>query len=83
LACRGLTMSVHYTWRAPEAICEQLRVAHEAREELVGLRLAYEADLKAIWSSFPTVAAAEEQLAAAAAAHQAASEAAKAERIRA
>lgn len=75
-------MSVHYTWRAPEAICEQLRVAHDAREELVGLRLAYEADLKAIWSSFPTVAAAEEQLATAAAAYQAASEAAKAERIR-
>ena len=42
VAYRGMTMSVHYR-RAPEAICEQLRVAHDAREELVGLRLAYEA----------------------------------------
>ena len=45
------------------------------------MRLAYEADLQAIWSSFPVVAAAEEQLAKAEAAWAAAAEAAKSERI--
>jgi hypothetical protein len=45
------------------------------------MRLAYEADLQAIWSSFPVVAAAEEQQAKAEAAWAAAAEAAKSERI--
>lgn len=74
-------MSVHYTWRPPEPIKQQLRLAHELRQELVSMRLAYEADLPAIWSSFPVVAAAEEQLAKAEAAWAAAVEAAKSERI--
>ena len=46
-------MSVHYTWRPPELIKQQLRLAHELRQELVSMRLAYEADLQGIWSSFP------------------------------
>jgi hypothetical protein len=81
VAFRGVTMSVHYTWRPPEPIQQQLRLAHELRQELVSMRLAYEADLKAIWSSFPAVAAAEEQLAKAEAVWAAATQAAKSERI--
>jgi hypothetical protein len=73
-------MSVHYAWRVPAPISEQLRLAHALREELVSLRLTYEADLQAIWSSFPTVAAAEERIADAQAACTAAAENAKAER---
>jgi len=59
MAFSGSTMSVHYRWRPPEPICEQLRLAHELRQELASMRLAYEADLQAIWSSFPAVAVAE------------------------
>lgn len=81
VAFSGVTMSVHYTWRPPEPIKQQLRLAHELRQELVSMRLAYEADLQAIWSSFPVVAAAEQQLAKAEAAWAAAAEAAKSERI--
>ena len=80
MAFGGVTMSVHYTWRPPEPICEQLRLAHELREELVARRLAYEADLAAIWSSLPAVAAAEAELAHATAALKSASQAAGAER---
>lgn len=82
MAFSGVTMWVHYTWGVPEAVHEQLRLAHELREELVSMRLAYEADLQAIWSSFPGVAAAEDQLAQAEAAWTAASEHTKAERVR-
>lgn len=80
VAFGGVSMSVHYAWRVPEPIREQLRLAHALREELVSLRLTYEADLQAIWSSFPTVAAAEERIAHAQAACTAAAENAKAER---
>lgn len=75
-------MPVHYTWCAPTGVQEQLRLAHELREELVGLRTAYEADLQALWSTFATVAAAEEQLARAQATWTAAAEHTKAERQR-
>ena len=75
-------MSVHYSWRVPEPIQQQLRLAHELRQELVAMRLAYETELQAIWSSFPAVAAAEERVAQAQVAWTAASELAKAERIR-
>ncbi|ORJ52706.1 hypothetical protein [Mycobacterium simiae] len=80
MAFSGVTLSVHYTWRLSEPIREQLRLAHELREELVVIRLAYEADLQAIWSSFPAVAAAEERIAHAQAAWTAALESAKASR---
>jgi hypothetical protein len=75
-------MSVHYTWRPPEAINEQLRLAHELRQELIRVRLAYEDDLKAIWSSFPAVATAEEKLAKAEADHAAVTQTAKDDRAR-
>ncbi|MEE6140412.1 hypothetical protein SKC41_29375 [Mycobacterium sp. 050128] len=80
MAFSGVTLSVHYTWRLSEPIREQLRLAHELREELVAIRLAYEADLQAIWSSFPAVAATEERIAHAQAAWTAASESVKASR---
>lgn len=82
MAFSGVTMSVHYTWRAPDGIHEQLRLAHELREDLVRQRVSYEADLQALWSTFPSVAAAEEQLAQAQAAWTAAAEHTKAERQR-
>lgn len=82
MAFSGVTMSVHYTWRVPEGVHEQLRLTHELRQDLVSLRLAYEADLHAIWSKFPTVAAAEEDLARCQEAWEAASEQTKAERAR-
>lgn len=61
---------------------EQLRLAHELREDLVGLRVSYEADFQALWSTFPPVAAAHEKLAKAQAAWTAAAEHTKAERQR-
>jgi hypothetical protein len=82
VAFSGVTISVHYSWRVPEPIQQQLRLAHELRQELVGMRLAYESDLQAIWSSFPAVAAAEDRVAQAQAAWTAASEITKAARIR-
>lgn len=77
-----MTMSVHYRWCPPEPIWEQLRLAHQLRQELVSMRLAYEADLRAIWSSFPAVAAAEDELAQAETAWAEAAAAGKAERMR-
>lgn len=56
---------VHYRWQVPEVLREQLWLAHSLREDLVTLQLDYEAGLKAIWSSYPDVAAAEEALEAA------------------
>ena len=58
---------VHYRWQVPEVLREQLWLGHQLREDLVTLQLEYEAGLKAIWSSYPDVAAAEESLATAAA----------------
>jgi hypothetical protein len=53
------TMGVHYRWEMPEVLRQQLRLAHDLREDLVSLQLAYDSDLQAIWSSYPNVAAAE------------------------
>ena len=53
---------VHYRWQVPEVLREQLWLGHQLREDLVTLQLEYEAGLKAIWSSYPDVAAAEESL---------------------
>lgn len=58
------TMGVHYKWQMPEALRQQLWLAHNVREDLVTLQLAYDDDLKAIWSSYPDVAQAEEAMAA-------------------
>ena len=51
------TMGVHYRWEMPEVLRQQLRLAHDLREDLVSLQLAYGADLQAMWSSYPNVAA--------------------------
>lgn len=75
-------MSVHYTWRVPDGVHQQLRLAHGLREDLVALRVSYEADLQALWSTFPTVAAADKKLAQAQAAWTVAAEHTKAERQR-
>ena len=72
------TMGVHYRWQIPEVVRQQLRLAHNLREDLVSLQLAYDADIKRIWSSYPAVASAEAQVTAAEEAVAAASEALKA-----
>lgn len=82
MAFSGVSMSVHYTWRAPDGVQEQLRLAHALRDDLVGLRTAYEADLQALWSTFAPVAAAEAQIAHAQAAWTAAAEHTNAQRQR-
>lgn len=74
------TMGVHYRWQIPEVVRQQLRLAHSLREDLVTLQLAYDEDIKAIWSSYPTVAAAEAHVAATEAEAIAANEALKAAR---
>lgn len=56
-------MGVHYRWQIPDVLRQQLRLAHELREDLVSLQLAYDDDVKKIWSSYPAVAAAEAQVA--------------------
>lgn len=38
------------------AVDEQLRLAHELRNHLVELQLAYEASLRQVWSAYPAVA---------------------------
>lgn len=74
------TMGVHYRWDIPPIIETQLRLAHQAREDLVALELAYGEDVKAIWSSYPGVAQAEAELQAAESAHAALAEQAKVQR---
>lgn len=59
------TMGVYFRWEFPEALRRQLRLVHDLREDLVSAQLAYEEAIKEVWSSYPTVAAAEEDLAAA------------------
>jgi hypothetical protein len=76
------TMGVHYRWPIPDVLRSQLRLAHDLREDLVTLQLDHEAAVKAIWSSYPKVAAAEETLTAAEAEATAAAEAVSAERAR-
>jgi hypothetical protein len=66
---------VHYKWTLPDELREQLRTAHDLREDLVTLELAHEHAVKDVWSSYPAVAAAEDALNAA----EAASEVAAAE----
>lgn len=56
------TMGVHYRWQLPDVVHAQLRLAHDLREDLVALQLDYERDMRAIWSSYPGVAAAEAAL---------------------
>lgn len=56
------TFGVHYRWPLPDELRQQLRLAHDLRKDLVTLQLDYETQLKAIWSSFPEVAAAETQI---------------------
>ena len=76
------TVGVHYRWELPEVLRAQLRLAHNLREDLVSLQLAYEDDLRTIWSPFPGVAAAESALQRAETAAAAAGERANSERIR-
>lgn len=59
------TMGAHYRWQVPDVLRQQLRLAHDLREDLVSLQLAYDEDIKTIWSSYPSVATAEVQVAAA------------------
>jgi hypothetical protein len=76
------TMGVYPRWPIPDEVREQLRLAHQLREELVTLQLRYDATLTAIWSSYPQVAAAEKTLQDAEAAAATAAEAVSAKRIR-
>lgn len=71
---------VHYRWSQalPDVLKGQLRLVHDLREDLVTLELAHEEAVKDVWSSQPTVAAAESALSdAEAAAEAAAAEVAK------
>jgi hypothetical protein len=42
------TMGVHYRWELPNTVRAQLRLAHDLREDLVTLQLAYADDVRAI-----------------------------------
>ena len=75
-------MGVHYQWQLADVLRAQLRLSHSLREDLVTLELAYKADLRDIWSSYPVVAAAETALRQAEQAATSASEQVKSERIR-
>lgn len=77
------TMGVHYRWLRdlPRALSDELWRAHSLREDLVTLEHQHEDAKRAIWSSYPGVAAAEAALAAADGAAADAAEAVKAERI--
>lgn len=75
-------MGVHYRWELPEIVRTQLRLAHDAREDMVSMELAYDDELRAMWSSYPAVAAAEAVLEQAETAAAAAAEKVTAERIR-
>lgn len=74
-------MGIHYRWKLPDIVRQQLQLAHNLREYLVSLQLAYDEDVKQIWSSYPEVAAAEAQLAKAEEHAQAASSTIKQVRI--
>jgi len=54
---------VHYQWAVPEPLCEQLFLAHGLREDLVSLQHGHEHAARDIWSSYPAVAATEQQVA--------------------
>lgn len=58
---------IHYRWLRdlPEELRQEIRRAHDLREDLVTLELQFEEDKKAIWSGYPQVAATESALAAA------------------
>ncbi|GAB36148.1 hypothetical protein GOOTI_202_00040 [Gordonia otitidis NBRC 100426] len=57
------TAGVHYKWQMPDQLTQQLRLAHDLREDLVTLEYEYEDAVKAVWSSYPAVAALEAQVA--------------------
>lgn len=59
---------VHYRWALPPVLVEQLRLVHDLREDLVTRQLEFEAAVREVWSSYPSVAAVEADLAAAEAA---------------
>lgn len=82
MAVTVYTMGVLPQWELPEVLHRQLHLAHDFREDLVSAQLAYDLESKAIWSSFPAVAAAEEHLATAEAAAAEAAQAVNAERLR-
>lgn len=77
-----VTMGVHYRWQIPDVVRDQLRLAHALREDLVSMQLDYDAAIKAIWSSYPQVAAVEQALFTAENEAAAATEAVLAERVR-
>lgn len=56
---------VHYKWtrNMPQLVIDQLRAAHNVREDLVSIFHEHEEAKKAIWSSYPEVAAAEAAIA--------------------
>lgn len=60
------TMGVPSWWVIPEQLAAQVRLAHSVREDLVTLQREHEDALRAIWSGYPTVAAAAETALAAA-----------------
>lgn len=75
---------VHYKWakKMPEVVMQQLRAGHSLREDLVSLQHHHEDQVKAIWSSYPAVAATEAALAEAEAEAEAAAEKVKTERVK-
>lgn len=74
---------IHYKWLRdlPEELRQEIRRAHDLREDLVTLELQFEEDKRAIWSSYPQVAATETALAAAEEEAAGAAAAVKAERV--
>lgn len=53
------TMGTRLRWTIPVQLAAQLRLAHDLREDLVSLEHDYEERVRAIWSGYPEVAAAE------------------------
>lgn len=74
---------IHYRWLqdVPEVLLDELRRAHDLREDLVTMELEHEETKKQIWSAYPQVAVAEAALAAAEAEAVEAAAAVKAERV--
>ena len=56
---------IHYRWLqdVPEVLLDELRRAHDLREDLVTLELEHEETKKQIWSAYPQAAVAEAALA--------------------
>lgn len=57
------TCGVHYRWQLPAQLIDQLRLAHDLREDLVTLEHSHEEAVRAVWSSYAQIASLEAELA--------------------